>query len=126
MKDLDILNRGSAFIVPSKSENFPHKYHILTASHIVAPWRWPKLYGDDFLKFITEKNTHYTMELRHGDGTMMTQIDCKPRSFHHPKRDLAVLHLDDETEMINFIENLGVQVLNLTPRPGRGQVSGRL
>ena len=126
MKDLDILNRGSAFIVPSKSENFPHKYHILTASHIVAPWRWPKLYGDDFLKFITEKNTHYTMELRHGDGTMMTQIDCKPRSFHHPKRDLAVLHLDDETEMINFIENLGVQVLSLTPRPGRGQVSGRL
>lgn len=122
MKDLDILNRGSAFLIPSKSEKFPHKYHVLTASHIVSPWRWPKLYGDDFLRFINEKNTHYTIEFRHDDGSLMTQLECLPRSYHHPSRDLAVLHLEDEKGVDDFATQIGLQILQLTPRPGRGQV----
>lgn len=51
MKDFEILNRASAFLVSSRSdkgvdlgiENQFRKIHVLTASHVAAPWKWPKV-----------------------------------------------------------------------------------
>ena len=65
MKDLEILNRASAFIVKTKDREFAKKckYHVITASHVAAPWRWPKYYPDEWIQFINESHTHYTMEL---------------------------------------------------------------
>lgn len=122
MKDLDILNRGSAFIVPARSKDFQHRYHVITASHIVAPWRWNKLYTDEFLSFITEKNTHNTIDLRNPDGSSLTSCNLIPRSFHHPRRDLAVMHLDNELEDIKFLQEHGVLMLDFCPRPDVGEV----
>lgn len=123
MKDLEILNRGSAFLVKTKRPNFPHKYHVITASHVVAPWRWKQFYSDDFLGFVSQKNTHYTAELRNEDGTLLTQVECIPRAYHHPKRDLAVLHLFNEQQAFSLLAQLGLNEVSLAPRPDKNSVS---
>ena len=151
MKDLEILNRASAFLVKANSNNinsnnssrshdFAHKpitamtsndkhngtareirysplsaskYHIITSSHVVAPWKYPKYYTQDFIKYINETHTHYTIELRNGDGTFITQTELIPRSFHHRDKDLAILHIDDESNVMKTLERLQLQPLEL-------------
>lgn len=120
MKDLEILNRGSAFLVSARSKSFHHKYHLITASHVAAPYKWRNLYGDEFLNFISSKSTHHTTEIRHADGFLMAQLECETTSYHHPSRDLAVLHIKDEAEVVPVILKLGLQTLNLVDRPGKG------
>ena len=96
MKDMEILCRSSAFAVRSRSKNFPHKMHFLTSSHNIAPWKYPKKYPEEWLRFINEKHTYYTIETRNPDGSFMTQSELLPCSYHHISRDLAVLHLEHD------------------------------
>jgi hypothetical protein len=126
MKDLEILNRGSAFLVSARSKSFHHKYHLITASHVAAPYKWRNLYADEFLNFISSKSTHHTTELRHTDGFLLAQLECETTSYHHPSRDLAVLHIKDEAEVMPVILQLGLHPLNLVDRPGKGTVSSFL
>lgn len=128
MKDFEILNRASAFLVRSRAppptattgartwapSPYP-KVHVLTASHVVAPWKWPKYYPDDWLQFVNEKHTTYTAESRHDDGIFATQCELRPVSYHHGTRDLAVLHLDNEDEVLELLDEIGVDVLQLSP-----------
>jgi hypothetical protein len=123
MKDMEILSRGSCFFVPrgpasgsGQDKAFSKKFHVLTASHIVAPWRWPKFYQDEWLQHLNETHTHYTMELRYPDGTFITQTELVPSSYHHPTRDLAVLHLDDETEAEDMFKSLDFTALDLVDK----------
>lgn len=110
MKDFEILCRASAFLVKSKpAANFASKYHVLSVSHAVAPWRWPKYYPDEWIQCVNEKHTHYTVELRHNNGQFMTQSDLLPISYHHATRDLAVLHLDNEAEVLKILQDVGVE-----------------
>lgn len=107
MKEFEILNRASAFIVPAKCPTYRKnmfKYHIVTVSHAVAPWRWPKYYAEEWLKGVNESHCHYTIELRREDGMFMTQDNLIPHTFHHPFRDLSVLHIDDEDSFSETIE----------------------
>lgn len=125
MRDFEILNRASAFLVRSNlkhSENasnkipFPFpKVHLLTASHVVAPWKWPKYYPEEWLQHVCEKHTTYTAEVRHSDGVFATQSDLKPVSYHHPTRDLAVLHFENELEVLELMDSVGVDILSFTP-----------
>jgi len=118
MKDLEILSRGSCFIVPKMQEkNGGPKFHVLTASHIVSPWRWPKFYPDEWLQYLNERHTHYTMELRHEDGSFITQSELVPTTYHHPSRDVAALHLDDEDEAMDMMGSLGFTPLELVDAP---------
>jgi hypothetical protein len=79
----------------------------MTVSHLVAPWKWPKLYPDPWLQTIDERHTHYTMEVRYDDGVFINQMDLLPRAFHHPSRDLAILHLESEDETVQLWQDLG-------------------
>lgn len=144
MKDFEILSRSSAFLVPSfvrSSPNpsspppaasslptassdpskshvpfvFQHNYHVLTSSHVVAPWKWRKYYSDPWLEFVDEKHTFYTIEVRHDNGVFETQAELIPISFHHPTRDVAVLHLMDEASNVEMMKDVGLQVLDLAP-----------
>jgi hypothetical protein len=85
----------------------------LTASHVVAPWRFPKYYPDEWLQFVNEKHTHYTVELRHDDGVFMTQTELIPTSIHHATRDLAVLHLETASSADELFNALGLDVATL-------------
>ena len=147
MKDLEILCRASAFLVPSLN-SYKKSYHICTASHVIAPWRWPKYYSDEWLQQVNENHTFYTVELRDigniisnfstiyvyyiifpikcfwkSDGVFMTQLDCSGKHFHHKTRDLAVLHLDDERVIDDVLSRLSVEPVTLSDEKLRlGQV----
>lgn len=122
MTDLEILIRGSAFLVKAKSPNFERKFHLITSSHVVAPWKWKNLYKDEFLQFINQKNTLFTAELRHADGSMLTQVECFNRAYHHPERDIAVLHIQEEEVAVKTLLGLGLKLVNLVGRPDKGTV----
>jgi len=126
MKDLEVLCRASAFMLPvNKFTNPPYKpkgilpdsrsvhppkFHVVTVSHAVAPWRHPKLYPDEWLQFINEKHTHYTVEMRYeDDGEFITHFDCFPRVYHHPTRDLALLHIETEPTATELFEKIGLE-----------------
>jgi len=117
MRDLEVLCRASAFLVKSNyppdtehsKERATHSHHLLTVSHAVAPWKWPKLYPDEWLQYVNEKHTHYTVELRHEDGIFVHQADLLSRPYLHANRDLAVLHLEDESQTIELYRRMGVE-----------------
>jgi hypothetical protein len=137
MKDLEILTRASAFLVKANNRLLGHhlfdskdssmhtktgikysplkdnSYHVITSSHVVAPWRYPKYYSQEFIKYIDETHTHYTVELRNEDGTFITQTELIPRSFHHKDKDLAVLHIEDEGSAMKLLESFEFQPLEL-------------
>lgn len=133
MKDLEMLSRASAFLVKAKNRlhDFGQKktmsderkikylslkdsaYHIVTSSHVIAPWRYPKYYSQEFIKYVNETHTYYTIELRNEDGTFITQTELIPRSFHHSERDVAILHMDDESNAMKTLESLELQTLEL-------------
>ena len=115
MKDMDILCRSSAFIVPVQNkEIFSEKsFHVVTCSHVVAPWKWPNYYPAEWLQAVNESHTYYTVELRQNDGVFQTQLDLLPRAYHHPNRDLAVLHFEDEKSSLDFLSALSVDALTL-------------
>lgn len=117
MKDLEILCRASAFLVPKLTacKQFEHRHHVLTSSHVVAPWKWPKYYPDEWIQHVNEQHTFYTMELREEDGTFLSQTELLPRSFHHASRDLAVLHLPlaEEEKTLSLLKQIGLEPLRL-------------
>ena len=107
MEDMEILSRASGFIVKARNpEKFGRNFHFVTVSHTVAPWRWPKYYPDEWLQAVNEKHTHYTIELRTDDGVFVSLIDLLPRSYHHLKRDLAVLHIENEKAIMKDVFKL--------------------
>lgn len=84
-------------------------WHVMTVSHGVAPWKWPKLYPDDWLRHVNEKHTHYTVEMRYEDGIMINQGDLLPKVYHHPTRDLAALHIEFEDEIAELYMELNLE-----------------
>ena len=76
---------------------------MLTSSHVVAPWRWPKYYPEEWLRSVNEKHTYYTVEIRHPDGMFLTTIELAPVSYHHAKRDVAILKFENEDDAINIL-----------------------
>jgi hypothetical protein len=100
-----------------KIQSFVPKYHVVTASHVVAPWLWPKYYPDEWLQHVNESHTHYTVELRDEDGVFVTQSECFPVSYHHQSRDLAVLHLEDEKTNIDMLREMEYEIPQLMMPP---------
>lgn len=111
---MEILSRASAFIVKSSSGLYKNRLHVLTASHNVAPWKFPKMYPEEWLQFIDERNTHYTIEVRHPDGIFMTQSELLPVSYHHSSRDLAVLHLEKDADGVSLFDHIGYECFGLS------------
>lgn len=99
---------------------FVPKYHLVTASHVVAPWLWPKYYPDEWLRYVDQRHTHYTVELRNEEGVFVTQSECHPVSYHHRSRDLAVLHLEDEAGTLKMLQELDFHAPDLLLPPPSG------
>lgn len=89
------------------------QYHIITASHNVAPWLFPKYYPQPFLRYVNEDHVHYTVELRSPDGQFITSQDLVPHSYHHQNRDLAILHMEDESKGLSHFKDLGFQLVDV-------------
>lgn len=63
------------------------------------------------MEYINESHTYYTIELRSSTGEIFTQYDLQPIIYHHPDRDLAVLHLQNEETSLSFLKELNFRVL---------------
>jgi hypothetical protein len=116
MADFEILCRASAFLVRSKNPQYPAKFHLLTASHVVAPWRFPKYYPDEWLRYVNQNHTQYTLEIRDDHGVMLGTSSILASTHHHSSRDLAVMHLEDEASADQIFAAHGVQYQNLSQR----------
>jgi len=103
---------------------FVPRYHVVTASHVVAPWLWPKYYPDEWLRYVNQSHTHYTLELRNEEGVFVTQSECFPVSYHHRNRDLAVLHLEDEAGSFKMLQDLDFHVPELLLPPSLALAQG--
>jgi hypothetical protein len=64
------------------------------------------------MEYINESHTYYTVELRSSTGEVFTQYDLKPIIYHHPDRDMAVLHLQNEEKSLTFLRDLNFRVLD--------------
>ena len=141
MEGFEILSRASAFLVRSDVElmqknrrggfpvadestyaarsaakkglDFLPTHHVVTSSHVVSPWKWPRYYPDEWLQFVTAAHTHYTLEIRDDSGVFVTQVECNPVTYHHANKDLAILHLADEEDNISLLEEVGYEYVDL-------------
>lgn len=113
MKGFEILNRASACLVKARNPKFPYKVHVIASSHVVAPWKWPKYYPLEWIQSINEHFCHYSVETRDRKGIFVSQHDLHPCVYHHPSRDLAVLHLDNEEKTLETLKELGLEVYDL-------------
>jgi hypothetical protein len=113
MKEYEVLIRSSAFIVKSKLSEGPG-YHVVTSSHNLAPWRFPKYYPEPFLEYVNESHIHYTLEVRNSQGESVSSIDILPHSFHHRTRDIGIVHFDkDESKALSVFKTLMFKKLDI-------------
>lgn len=104
---------STAFIVKSNLKEGPG-YHVLTTSHNLAPWRFPKYYPDKFLEYVNESHIHYTLEVRNSQGESVSSIDILPNSFHHLHRDIGIVHFDkDESKALSVFKTLMFQKVDI-------------
>ncbi len=82
---------------------------------MIAPWKWPKYYPQEWLKFVNESHTFYSIEVRHPDGIFEFQSELLPITYHHATKDLAAVNLMNEDKTIDTLQTLGVQILDLAP-----------
>jgi hypothetical protein len=117
---------------------FRPKVHVVASSHVISPWLWPKYYGQDWLRVVTQEHVRYSLEVwgrktsspgkRASDeeekimhngklkGTYepLAKFALNPYPIHHPKgMDLAVIHLKDEDAALELMKKLGVTPLHL-------------
>ena len=116
MTEFEILCRASAFLVRSKNPKYPAKFHLLTASHVVAPWRFPKYYPDEWLQYVNQNHTQYTLEIRDDHGVMLGTASILGNTLHHCTRDLAVLHLEDEASADQLFATHGIEFQSMSQR----------
>jgi hypothetical protein len=122
MERYEILSRASTFPVRVRRQHAcENSLHFVTSAHVVAPWRYRKYYPDEWLDFVDERSTAYTLHLRDGDGNTLPSCEhaFKRRVFLHPTLDLAVVHLEDEQMALNSMQDVGMQLepLELAPAP---------
>ena len=115
---------------------FRPRVHVVASSHVLAPWRWPKYYGQDWLRVVTPEHVRYSLEvwgrsppaaaaaddggaLAHdgklpGSYAPVAQFALNPYPIHHPEgMDVAVIHLKEEEEALKRLGKLGVRPLHL-------------
>merc|ERR1719253_57342 len=113
--------------------NFRPRVHVVASSHVVSPWLWPKYYGQDWLKVVTQEHVRYSLELwgrpsgedghdsggekeighdgkLKGNYQPMAKFALNPYPIHHPNdMDVAVIHLKQEDEVLKQLVKLGVR-----------------
>lgn len=113
MTDYEVLIRSSAFVVKSSLPDGPG-YHVVTSSHNLAPWRFPRYYPEPFLEYVNEGHIHYTLEVRNSQGESISSIDILPNSFHHREQDIGIAHFDkDESKVLSVFKTLLFQKLDI-------------
>ncbi|CAM9718654.1 unnamed protein product [Chrysoparadoxa australica] len=97
MKQPELLTRGTTFCTPHPNTG---KLAFFTPAHVAAPWKFPRYYPQDWLKFVEPQHCIYTLNARNlkmysSDGTNDGHYFFG-RVELHPTRDVAAFYLEDE------------------------------
>ncbi|KAL7542972.1 hypothetical protein ACHAXR_012274 [Thalassiosira sp. AJA248-18] len=113
---------------------FRPKVHVVSSSHVISPWLWPKYYGQDWLRVIKQEHVRYSLEVwgksssgkdeeqrsishngkLQGNYQPLAKFALNPYPIHHPNEvDIAVIHLKQEDEALKHMMNMGIQPLHL-------------
>lgn len=108
MDKFEILSRGTAFAVEQQEQQ---QLALLTSSHIVAPWRWPQYYPQDWVRQVTNDHTRYTLELRElPHWNVIAQFELDSALFLHDTRDVAALRFQDQAEALTGMAAIDVRL----------------
>jgi hypothetical protein len=95
MKQYDVLSQASA--IPVRSKN---SLQFLTSQHVVLPWLYKYYYAAEWLEYVKQEHTAYTIECREGNRIVSQYKLCPESIYRHPKRDVVALSLDPTHEAL--------------------------
>ncbi len=104
MRELEILARGSLFVTPALSAQWPRAYHIVTAAHVTHPWLFRRFYSGpdhDWLDAVRADAVQVRLTVREpltGKITHSVPLLCSAPVTGD--RDLAVFHIDGDEETL--------------------------
>ena len=101
MERLEILSRGSAFRLASGG--------VVASAHVLAPWRFPNYFPEEWVKSVGPEHTRYFLEQRSAAGVVEACTEASS-PVCHAERDAAVLTPIDA----GALDALGVPALHLT------------
>jgi hypothetical protein len=100
MSRFDILSRGSAFRLTGGG--------VVASAHVLAPWRFPAYFPEEWVRAVGPEHTRYFLERRNTAGIVTACTEaCAP--VCHAERDAAVLTPLDATAL----DALGAPALDL-------------
>ena len=82
MERLEILSRGSAFRLASGG--------VVASAHVLAPWRFPNYFPEEWVKSVRPEHTRYFLERRSAAGVVEACTEASS-PVCHAERDAAVL-----------------------------------
>ena len=100
MERLEILSRGSAFRLASGG--------VVASAHVLAPWRFPNYFPEEWVKSVGPEHTRYFLERRSAAGVVEACTEASS-PVCHSERDAAVLTPIDATAL----DVLGAPALDL-------------
>ena len=100
MERLEILSRGSAFRLASGG--------VVASAHVLAPWRFPNYFPEEWVKSVGPEHTRYFLERRSAAGVVEACTEASS-PVCHADRDAAVLTPVDATAL----DVLGAPALDL-------------
>ena len=100
MERLEILSRGSAFRLASGG--------VVASAHVLAPWRFPNYFPEEWVKSVGPEHTRYFLERRSAAGVVEACTEASS-PVCHDQRDAAVLTPIDATAL----DVLGAPALDL-------------
>jgi len=120
---------------------FRPSVHVVASSHVISPWLWPKYYGQDWLRVVTQEHVRYSLEVwgnktsageearaidNDGKDTIghdgklkgmyapLAKFALNPYPIHHPSEmDIAIIHLKDEDAALPQMKKMGITPLHL-------------
>jgi hypothetical protein len=95
-------------------KNFRPVVHVVTASHVLAPWEWRDFYPHDWLQRIRQEHCTYSVEVYEPEtGQSLAKFALNPYPIHHPQKlDVAVIHLKQEEENLKIMKDIGVEIMH--------------
>lgn len=103
---------------PSRSSHKNAKYHVVSAAHVTHPFLYPRLYPEEFprfLSFLKESDVKVALQYRELDtGALLTEFPLRKQMSVKVDSDLVVAHiLDEEALEEEMKKRFGEEVLAL-------------
>jgi len=118
MKEFEVLSRASCFFI--KSNKFHKQFHIVGASHVTHPWYFRVMYHEkkyDWLNYVYEEAVKTKISFRDDRTGLIAspEFECEPKLYRHNILDLVILHLKNEKEFLQYIEQNKIKFKVLEP-----------